>query len=316
MAIELSDVKTEFGAFFLDHGQGMKNIRKLLNFKAETSELFTPVVTEDTVLRYSVSELSSVLQGFQTGWTPKGDTTFTPRPIVLNPMKMDLECYPHTLEASWLGFLSSNQASPKEWPFVKWWMMEVLEQLEEDYEMDAIFAGEYVAITPGTASASSEVMDGIKKIINDAITAGTMSTISTGAPDSDPVTWVEQVEAFMRQVDRRYKRKAMTLAMNDTLADRYFQGMREKYNLSYESVQVNKVDGFRNITVKGYASFGSSAKIFCTPKENAIEATKWPNKKPGVEGEDRKVKLWTDFHKGIGFIVHEAVFTNDQDLGV
>jgi hypothetical protein len=33
-----------------------------------------------------------------------------------------------------------------------------------------------------------------------------------------------------------------------------------------------------------------------------------------IEQEDRKVKVWTDFSMGLGFILHEIVFTNDLDL--
>jgi hypothetical protein len=33
-----------------------------------------------------------------------------------------------------------------------------------------------------------------------------------------------------------------------------------------------------------------------------------------LEKEDRKVKIWSDWFAGIGFILPDLIFTNDQDL--
>lgn len=313
----ITEIVTEFGAYYINAGQGPRDITKVMNFKSETDELFTRVNTEDTVIRRGSSLMTRVLQPFQKGFTPTGTLTFKPHPVMLYPMKVDVEEYPDELVQSWLGFLADENVNRSEWPFVRWWLQQVVEQEVEDYERNEVFGGEYAAPTAGTAGAAGTAMNGIKKLINDGITAATITPIATGAPNADNVLWVEQVEDFIDSIDERYRSQPMTLAMSVQNATKFKRGMREKYNMSYDQISDTlTVADYDNIKIKGYSSFKNSNKIFCTPKANALCGVKWEKKTPGIEGEDRKVKMWYDYHKGIGFLLHELVFTNDQDLAV
>jgi hypothetical protein len=315
--MDVTEVISEFGAYFIASGQGPNDITKVMNFKSETDELFTRIETEDTVIRRGSSLMTRVLQPFQKGWTPTGALTFKPHAVTLYPMKVDVEEYPDELVATWLGFLASENVNRTEWPFVRWWLQQVVDQEIEDYEREEVFAGEYDAPTDGTAGAAGTAMEGIKKLINDGVTATTITPIATGAPNADNEVFVGQVETFIDSIDERYRNRPMTLAMSTANAVKFKRGMRKKYNMSYDQISDTlTVADYDNITVKGYASFKNSNKMFCTPIQNAICGVKWDSKTPGIEGEDRKVKMWYDYHKGIGFILHELVFTNDQDLAV
>jgi hypothetical protein len=258
--------------------------------------------------------MTRVLQAFQKAFTPTGTPTFKARPIELFNLKVDVQEYPDELVQSWLGFLSDNNTDRKTWPFVKWWITTTVEQSKEDYELYEVFAGEYAAPTGGTAAAAGTGMNGIRYIVNAGIDDSTITPILTGALETDAEAFVEQIEAFADGIDYRYRRTPMTIAMsldNETL---YKRGMRAKYNVNYNQAEnLASVMDLPNLTVKGYASWGSSDKIVCSPKANSLRPVKGMGV-PLIQSDMRLVKAaWNDW-KGVGYLHHELVFTNDQDL--
>jgi hypothetical protein len=317
--MDVADIKTEFGLYYKNGGQGIKDLVQILYAKTETDALFTRVDTEDTIIRRGSSIMTRILQPFQKKWTPLGGLTVKPAEIKLFPMKVDFEENPDELEATWLGFLADKNLDRTQWPFVKWLIQNhIIGKHAEDYEINEVFKGEYAAPVDGTPGPVSTAMDGAKKLINDNITAGGTDPIVTGAIATDPVDYVDQVELFMAAINPLYQDFPMQLAMSKVLARRFQQGMRAKYNMNYaQTSDLTKVEGY-NTTVVGVTSMTGSSKIWCTPRENAILGVKKSSNITvfKIESVDRLVKLFTDYYKGIGFILPELVFTNDQDLPV
>lgn len=316
--ITASSVVTDFGAFYIDAGQNDSNIQTRLMEPFGTMDSFRVIESDDTVLRETNAAFSEVLQSFQKTFTPKGGVTFTPKAIPLFNVKVDELFYPDDLKNTWLGFLTSKKLDRTEWPFVRWFIeVYVLNQIKKDLEMSAIFGGIYVAPTAGTANAASATMDGIRKKINDAITATTTTAIATGAPNADNVLFCEQIEAFIAAVPETYWHEDMTLNMSRKNLLKYQRGRQKKYNMYYnQSSELSTVEGFDNIKIKGLASVTGSNKIWMTPDMNAVLGMKGGSNKDIVEVEkvDRQVKVYTDFYIGVGFIDDGVIFTNDQDL--
>jgi len=313
-----TQVVADFGSYYRNEGQNMQSLL-LRPFEAfGTREAFTNVPTDQTQLRYSDVEVGEILQPYQDAYTPKGSVVFLPVKIDAMPVKVDQQFNPTKLVNTWLGFLTNSQTDRKTWPFIRWFVeVYIFNKLYEDLEKQAIYKGVYAAPVAGVAGNAVDVIDGAKKLINDAITAGDIVPIVTGAPSADPVTWCEQVEAFVESTPELYWDKQIDINMSRTLALRYYRGKKKKYNLNYAQVSdlqtVEEFDGFR---IKGRASMQGSAKIWGTPKENAIFAVKGFENSSALEVEsvDRNVKIWTDFHIGEGFLLNDLVFTNDQDL--
>lgn len=314
-----SDVVSEYGAYYLNHGQNAASLLQKLNYKSEFDSLFTTVATDDTVIRLGSSTMSRLLQPFQKTWSPTGEVTFKAAPINLYKKKIDFEDYPDDLEATWLGFLADEGLDRKQWPFVKWLIeAHIIPQVVEDYEINEVYAGAYAAPgTPGTAGAAGTSMEGAKKIINDHITATDITPITTGALSTTPATFLAQIEDFVDAIDPLYRSQPMTLAMNYAQSVIFKRGMREAYNVNYEQTSslMSLID-YPNIQVQGFHAMGSSGKIFCTPRRNAVRGVKRLANidKVQVENVDRQVKIYTDFSSGVGFVIPELVFTNDQDL--
>jgi hypothetical protein len=316
--ITSAQVVADFGAYYIDSGQDQNNIHDRLREPFGTRDAFRLIDTEDTVLRESNAAYTEVLQGFQTAFTPKGGVTFTPKAIPLFNIKVDESFYPDQLKNQWLAFLTSNKLDRTEWPFVRWFIEKyVLGQIDHDFEMESIYKGVFSAPVPNIPNAAVDIMNGIKKTINDGINGGTIVPIPTGAPNADPVTWCTQVETFCKTIPELYWGQGMKLNMSRALALRYKQGRRIKYNSNYSQVSEQMaVQDFEEIQVVGRASHTGASKIWTTPELNSIFAMKGGSNKDIVEVEkvDRQVKVYTDFWAGIGFIDDGIVFTNDQDL--
>lgn len=318
--ITITDVLSQFGSYYIDGGQGTKDLLTRPFFDFGTREAFTNIPTDSTQLRFSDVQVGKILQPWQKTYTPKGSVTFKPVTIDLKPVKIDLQLSPEDLKQmfySWLGFLTSTKTDRSTWPFVRW-IIEyyALQQQFEDIEMDLIYNGDELAIAvPGTAGNPADVQDGIKKIINDDIAL--MEQISTGAFSNDPKEFVGQIEDFVKQVPKRYWSKPMQVNVNPDNEVKFKEGMQQKYNTYYAQVtDTATVRNFSNFSIKSRMSMDGSDKIWATPKPNAVFAIKGFSNSNGFEIEkvDRTVKIWTDYHMGWGFLQKDLVFTNDLDM--
>lgn len=312
------DVIAQFGAFYIDQGQNMTSLKMRPFQRFETLEAFTVFPTDETVFRLSDVQVGEILQPYQDTFTPKGSVTFKPVQINMFQQKIDEAFNPNNLVASWLGFLTSNGTNRLEWPFVRWFISEyLLKQADKDLETKGIYSGVYAAPTSGTAGAAVGIMNGVRKLINDAITAGAITPIPTGALSTDPVTFCSQIETFCKGIPELYWGENITFNMSKTLQQRYRQGKKLKYNMYYaQESDLDSIALFPNFKVAGRFSMNGSNKIWGTPLYNAWAPVKGYANKNGFELEkiDRKVKIYTDWWMGIGFVMYDLIFTNDQDL--
>ena len=318
--LSASELVTDYGDYYINNGQNEGMIHTLLRESFKTRDEFKVIETEDTLLRAVSTKFDSVIQAFQKQWTPKGGITFKTSDIRLFNIKMDVEFYPDDIKNDWRGFLTDNNLNRTEWPFVRWVVEKYLVgQIVEDLEKQWVYSGVYVAPTAGTAGASNAAADGIKKIINSKITAGTIVPIATGAPNTTPATWTGQLETFLEGIPELYRSEEHRIRMSNELARRHKRGNRAKYNNNWEVVGREEMESFidfPNASVVGLPSHTGANKIWTTPKGNAIMAFKGGSNANVVrlENVDRLVKAYTDFYVGIGFIMDELVWTNDQDL--
>jgi hypothetical protein len=315
--ITATDVITEFGAHYIDEGQNMSSLL-MRPFEAfGTREAFTNVPTDQTQLRYSDVEVGEVLQPYQDTYTPKGSVEYKPITIDLQQVKIDLQFNPNKLIYSWLGFLTSNNTDRSTWPFTKW-VIEVylLKRVFEDLEKKVIYTGVKGAIVGGTAGAAIDSMNGIEKIIKDGITAGNYTATALGPVPNDPQDYCTYIEEFVAGIDELYWDKAIGFNVSRQRHKLYREGRRQKYNLQYAQVaDLDVIQDFENFSIKGRASMKGKDRIWGTPIENAVFPAKGFSNATAFELEkvDRNVKIWTDFHVGLGFLLGDLVFTNDQD---
>lgn len=318
-AIVITDILTEWGAFYRAGGQGVKDLLTKLRQRSVTAQYFPTRVTENTIMEKAVADFARVLQRFQKGWTPIGTTTFTPTKIPLYKLKIDLQETPDDLEESWLGFLADNNLDRRQWPFIRWYLENALIKADEDLELNEIYKGVVGTITPGTATAAGASLQGIKAQLNAHHAAGNLGTVTMGAvPTTDAEDFVDYVEDFINNIPRLLRRELDFLFVNEDLHDLFRDGMRAKYNTNYEQVADSRITKLRNdnINLVGLPSMDGSTRIWTTPKFNRQGGFKKPKNERifEVEKVDRTVKAYTDYHKGYGFWIPQYVYSNDVEL--
>ena len=315
----VTDIVTEFGAYYKNIGQNLADLYQALYGQTDTTKYMTTKVVNGTQWQASKSTIGQVLQPFHKNFTPTDGPEFTPRVIQLFHHKIDLLEAPDDLEATWLGFLADNNVSRKEWPYIKWLLQaHVMPKAAADYEKSEIYWGEYAAplgVVPGAAGTS---MDGLEKLIADAIVGGTMTAITTGAIETVAADFCTQVEEFadgIIDINEDYANIPMNIHMSKKLAQRYARGYRAKYGKDMDftagSTQT-RIDS--NFTIVGLSSMVGSDRMFATTKENLVDLKFRETRKDvfDIQPSDRNVKILGDFWRGAGFIIDEIVFPNEQ----
>lgn len=308
MAINKTDIVIEYGAYYIAGGQNEQRLKRLLLFGRETTKYATQVKTDDTVYRLAKSTISSLVQSFQKSFTPKGDVTFTPNPIQLFKLKVDMEVYPDDIEDSWLGFLASNSLTRKDWPLVRYILeSHAFGKISEDMELNEYYKGVYEAPVAGTAGTSGKSMDGLKVILGkDNINRLTMDALNAS-------TIYDQVENAFEQISEVYQNTEMIVAMAPKWARAF---LKDKRTLGYYTIDgANKIDNrldFAPAAVVGLPSMINTNDIFITTKSNFLHITKKGENaaKVNVEEAKRCVSVMTDWWEGLGFGINELVWTN------
>ena len=316
--MKVADIITEFGNYYLQQGQNMTRLVRLLRDSSVTASMFRTIVTDETIYQAAQTVITRLLQPFQKKWTPIAELGFSPIEIRSFRLKMDHEDYPDDLEGTWLGFLADNNLQRKDWPVIRWLIEEeLLPQLREDFELNEIYDGVYQAPVEGVAGAAGTAINGIKKIINDHIAAGRTIPITMGAIPTSDLLLVDYMEDFADQLNDKYWGQMMEVATSPRIFRRFARGYAQKYGdrVDYTKNTDGKVD-MTNLQLKPLPSHRNTEKIWCTPKNNAIRLLSKNNNmdRVAIEGEDRKVKVWTDFRTGLGFILPGLIFTNDLEL--
>lgn len=318
----VSEIITAYGAYYHNNGQNMQSLYQVLKQPFESETAFTPVYTDDTIWQAARATFNKVLQPFQRAFTPTASSTFTPLEIRQYHVKGEVLEYPDDLEATWLGFLASENLKRSEWPIIRWMLeQQFFPQIKQDTELDAIGRGIYVAPTAGTASDPLKSMNGVQKIIADQITAGRITPIAMGAIPTSDADFVKYIEDFADQMDKKYWSLPMELVLSQALGRKYARGYRDLYDKSvdFSAGNANKVL-LTNLTLRPLPSMNlknngdACNRMFCTPKNNMVLLKKKTQNMNlvNIQEFNRDVKIMSDWWMGPGFILPEIVFCTDQ----
>ena len=94
MSLTVTDVVSQFGAYYKPGSDNEKNMRNMIYKPSETAMLFQNRPTDDTIWRGTLASMSRVIQPFQKAFTALGNTTWKPNQFSLFNLKIDVEEYP------------------------------------------------------------------------------------------------------------------------------------------------------------------------------------------------------------------------------
>lgn len=320
--MNITQIIQDFGAYYIDEDQNRQRLVRLLEYPGETLSAFPVFRSENTVVRFALDQINGdVLQPFQKDFTPRGSFQSDPLTVEQFKMKVNIQEEPDDLEGSWRGFqedLSENE-DRSQWPFIRYFMEQLaIPRLQRNLD-DASFWGVRAEPVQGTPGASRAAYNGIRHLINTGAGAGSISPLAVGAVPTDPVQFVDYVEAIAALIPQDYRyNEEMEFTMSKTLEHRYRQGYDLKYNTNYlQSPNTMGLRYFSNLTVVGRKSHEGSTKIWATPRWNRVRLLKKANNIPrwmAKEHDFTQVRISTHFWHGIGFKEGSVVFTNDVDL--
>ena len=315
--ITTSAIVQEYGAFYADAGQNKKRILSLLSQGREITTLATPVKTDDTIFRLANASFRSLVQPFQKTFTQKGGVDIVPNEIRVFRFKIDDEFMPDELYGTWLGFLAKGGLGRKDWPFVKW-LIEVYynSQIDQDMELNEYYKGVYAAPVAGTAGVNGTGMDGLKKLLQTGVDAGTINSVVIGALNA--ATIFDQVEAFTDKIAEVYQGIQMDVCMSKLWAKKYLQDKRSQgFYQNKSDKEINTGIDFTPQNVKGLACMVGTDDIFCTPSENFLHLSPITMSKNSwkIEEAKRAVAVMGDWAEGLGFGINQAVWTNIRPTG-
>ena len=308
----IADILTEFGAYYMKSPANKKRVLQLLMQPSVTPSIMTPIKSDDTEYRLGNATITSIVQPFQKGWTPKNAMEITPNTIKQYEMKIDEEIWPDDIEASWLGFLAGEDLDRSKWPLIKWMIEKFyLPKAKEDIELNEMYKGVFAAPTPGTPGAAGTAMQGLGKQLDDGLTAGTMVHCNVAALDT--ATIFDQVESFVDQISDVYQHTAMPVCMSPSWARAYHRDKRAQGFYDYKSDKgVNANIDFTPQQVVALPSMSGTNDIFASPKANMIHLTKRSSGKNkfNIETAKRQVFFFSDWWEGVGFGIDQAVFVH------
>lgn len=312
MAITITNIVSEYGAYYIAGGQNEKRLMRLLLFGRETVKYARKIKTNDTVYRLANSKMTNLVQGFQKAYTPKGDLAFEPNPIQLFKLKVDLDIFPDDIEDNWLGFLADNNLSRKEWPLIRYIMeSHFYQQIDDDMESLVYYKGVYAAPTAGTAGLTGNSMDGLEKLLK----GSKINHVTLASGALDKATIYDQTEEFFDFVSERYQNKQMIIGMSPSWKRAF---LKDKRSLGYydisSSKEINDTLDFSPARVVGLPSMIGSDDLWATPVDNFLHITKKGENagKVKVEESKRCVSIMTDWYEGLGFGINEIVWTTVQ----
>lgn len=264
------------------------------------------------------SDTTEVIQAFQKQFTPKGTTSFVPYINEAFHQKVDFQIDNiDELYDGYLNFFTDETKLRKDWPFVRYVMVEhIMPKMLNELNIQAA-QGSYVAPTSGTAGPSIAAANGILTIVENEISDANLDEITTGAIDATNA--VNKIEGFLDSIDAldpNVLKSCKYVFCNKTIARHYQRNYRQLFgstNAAGTKGQL-KLDDY-NLEVVGLDAFAGKNRLMTTPDQNLVVGYNkiyQPNSMD-VQLDKRVVNLLADFWRGYGFRTLQNVYVNDQE---
>lgn len=260
------------------------------------------------------ARVGEVLQAFQKAWTPKATVSF--EPLISRSFHIKADFPLDDLDVIWgsfIDFMGDPNIQRKDWDISKFIVTQLMvPQMYNDLNAasaDAVF----VAPTPGTAGATSAMMNGLLTVTENHITAGDFTPITTGTIDNTNA--VENLEDFVKQIDPKYRpnNRKTTILTGDDVVNAYKENLQNQYSVPLPNNVSNSVMlRNRNIELVGISSFGASQKLIHCPKENILEFMDGSPENLETQVDKRVINVLTDFWFGYGYASAVGVSVNEQ----
>lgn len=227
------------------------------------------LVSADEVYTAENATISDLIQPYQPQFTPNNTEDWDAVSNTLRPIKIDLKFSEEQLQKffdKWRNTWFEAGKNPMEWSYPRFIVEQLLAPKWREELNRLAWLGEYVAPTPGTPGAVLESVDGYKIGIANAITAGDLVPVASGAFTSSDIR--SKLEDWMRAMPEGVRGKPGVVLMSDTNARDYYYDFRGDFSTAtWQSIQANggmMVDGFP-VRIKGLMGMEGSDRWIYLP---------------------------------------------------
>jgi hypothetical protein len=304
MSITVTDIITEYGAYYLNGGQDVNDLLLPLRTGSDFYADLTPYSKKNVGGEGSNSkwdralvETERVMQPWKVDYSPTtSDGSIAPLSTPIRTWKPDRTISPtETVHENWLQFMEDMNVTVQEWPFVRWFMeVYIMNQLVEDFNTVS-YTGIYAAPSAGaTPGALVDSVDGFEQMLLTHIASGLITPIANGAVDLlTDSEYTEYVEDFVKQVDSKLLKKNCVLKMSHTNYMKYRDGYRDIHGkeMDFNGQTPYIIDS--KVEIKGYSAMDGSERIYLTEKGNDKKVLPMKNEmgKMWLEAAEYKVKV-------------------------
>ena len=188
------------------------------------------VTTRDETVLPSAT-VQKGLQSYQAGHHSKGGITFTGRKLQMEQAKFDLTFETGRFSTNYYySYMKRNGNNPREFPYQDFIIQLILDQLYEDYTLDAQWNGKNLGPIANAPNNPGDIADGFFELLLAMIVAGSVTVTPTGAiTSSNAVAKIEQfVWDTIGQQNARRKRPHYLYCSSQTYLD-YLADWRDTY---------------------------------------------------------------------------------------
>lgn len=318
-ALNITDLNTALGAYYRKNKDVLIS-EMLLGLNLEDRfEVMDDVKDEVPLPSLEIADI--VKPANDTTFQPTSNAlTFDARILKVRRWKVDLQLIPFALEKSWLGAYKKKGSDAYDMPFEQYIFDYIIKKIHNNVRMSALYGGTY----NGAGTTPVDIMDGLKKIIADEITATNITPVVTGIITEANV--VTNLLATYDALGDAYKNIPVIGVVSNQLFDWYARKLNPVSNTALLAAdsQIIAAAGYNNAmplygtnaVLVREPGMGSSQRIIMTPKENMVYGTDSLGEENNIKIQEfeRTLKLMIDAKSGVQFkeIHARALAVNDQ----
>ncbi len=273
MAITVSDIITDFGAFYLNSGQDANDLLLPLrtgnDFYADLAIKSRKDAQKDnSKWDRALVETGRVVQPWKSTYSPTtADGSIDAISTPIRTWKPDRTIVPtDVLHENWLQFLEDMDKEEKDFPFIQWFM-EVFINGQTIEDMNTVaWSGVYSAVAAGTSPGTlAQMVDGIKTRLAAHISAGWITPIANGSITGlTEAQYCEYIEDLVSQINAKLLGKPCVLKLSYNNFRKYKRGYRYLHGTESDFGGQKDFVIDTNIMVKGYQSMNGSERVYIT----------------------------------------------------
>jgi hypothetical protein len=278
-------------------------------------------VSADEVYTAENATITDLIQPYQPQFTPNNEESWDGVSNTLRPIKMDLAFSEAQLQKffdKWRNNWFEAGKDPMEWSYPRFIVENLIAPKWQEELNSLAWAGEYAAPTPGTPGDVLDSVDGYKINIANAITAGDLVPVPSGAFTASDIR--SKLETWMKAMPAAVRGRGGVVLMSDTNARNYYYDFRGEFNTAtWSNLQQNgglTVDGFP-VRIIGVKAMGSSNRWIFLPdgQQNMIVGTRrgYPVYPQFILDHDLyNLHMKSVIYRFFGFEHYGTLFVNDQ----